>query len=218
MATDNGLLACWALIQAAGIPRPWPGKPEADQALSAWALVLADTSDDRLLTLTTAWLRSSEARFHRWPMPGALLHALPDRDLVDDADDAWGEALRILQWRGAARAPSTPADLEDLRGRLRAAYALAREAGDQDRMQRVEHQGRMLPREDPHRSAALFAGVFACGGWRALGLAEDDAMVAHRASFRSAYRSHRQRRQLTATELQVAALLEDHVTPRLAGP
>lgn len=218
MASDNGLLACWALIQAAGIGRPWPSKAEADHALSAWRLVLADVSDERLLALTTAWLRSSEVKFNRWPMPGALLHAIGDADLVDDADEAWGEALRLLQWKGRDNAPGSPAELEDLRSKLRASYQLAREADNHDRMARLERIGRALPREhDEARTAALFAGVMACGGWRSLGMAEEDAMVAHRASFRACYRGHRQRRQLSATEQQVAALLEGHVTPRLTG-
>lgn len=209
MASESGIIGAWGLIQATGIPRPWPGKSETDTALRAWALVLADVSDERLLTLATAWLRSAEARFGRWPVPGALLHALPDRDSVDDADDAWGEVLRLLQWRGAARAPTTPAELDDLRSRLRAAYTLAREAGDADKMHRIEVQGRAIPRDDPHRTAALFAGVMACGGWRALGIAEDEQMVAHRAAFRSAYRGHRQRARLSSTEEQVVALLGD---------
>lgn len=218
MATDSGLLVAWQLIQAAGIARPWADKAEADRAIAAWGLVLADVDDERLVVLTTAWLRSPEVRFGRWPMPGALLHALGDEASVDDADEAWSEALRLLQWRGRDNAPSTPAELEDLRSRLRASYQLAREAGDHDRMARVERIGRALPREhDEARTAALFAGVMACGGWRSLGMAEEEAMVAHRAAFRACYRGHRQRRQLSATEQQVAALLEQHVTPRLPG-
>jgi len=208
------VIACWGLLQAAGVPRPFVDEREAERALDAWSLVLADVADDRLLAMTTAWLRSDDSRFGRWPLPGALLHALPDPDLVDDSEAAWSEALRLLQWRGRDSAPTSPDELEDLRARLRAAYALAREKGDHDRMARAQRVGAGLPRDDAHRSAALFAGVNACGGWRALGMAEDDTMVAHRAAFRSAYRSRRQRRQLNETERLVAALLEDHVGPR----
>jgi hypothetical protein len=42
-------------------------------------------------------------------------------------------------------------------------------------------------------------------------------MVAHRAAFRGAYRAHRQRRKLTATEQRVAALLDSPNTPPLLG-
>lgn len=215
MATDSGLLACWQVIQAAGIARPWADKAEADRAIAAWGLVLADVPDERLLVLTAAWLRSAEVRYGRWPMPGALLHALGDEANVDDADEAWSEVLRLLEWRGRDNAPSTPEQLEDLRSRLRASFQLAREANDTDRMARIERIGRALPRPDEARTAALFAGVAACGGWRALGMAEEDAMVAHRAAFRACYRGHRQRRQLTEGERKVAALLDDRPGPKL---
>jgi hypothetical protein len=180
--------------------------------------VLADVSDLRLQALTIAWLRSPDARFGRWPVPGALLHALPDPAQIDDADDAWAEVLGLIRLRGADRCPATVAELEDLRGRLRAGYREARERGDAERADRYLRLGAALPRQDDQRSAALFAGVAACGGWRAIGRAEDDQITAHRASFRSAYRGQRQRRQLTATEQQVAALLDAPNRPALPGP
>lgn len=218
MASDKGILTCWGLIQTSGLARPWTSQIEASAALDTWLILLDDIPDGRLLELTAAWLRSPEVKFNRWPMPGALLHALPDPDEVDDGDAAWGEALRLLAWRGRDRSPATVAELDDLRVRIRASAALARETGEADRAERLDRALAQIPRDDPHRAAAFFAGLAACGGWRALGMAETDTLVAHRAAFRAAYRGHLQRRRLSSTEQQVAALLEDHVTPARARP
>lgn len=231
MATTDEVMACWQVIEAAGIPRPFPTVDAATRSAQVWAAVLADVSGQRLAELTTAWLRSPEARFRTWPMPGALLHALPDPATIDDADDAWADAMALIRQWGADRCPSTPAALDDLRIRLRAGIREARQlaenaerdgkpsevARQQAREQRFLALGSRLPRADGARDAALFAGVNACGGWRSLGRAEEDAIVAHRASFRAAYRGHRQRRQLTATERAVVALLDGPSTRRLTG-
>lgn len=207
MPSDKAILGCWALLQASGLPRPWLTEDEAEQALSAWRLVLGDTSDDRLIVLTTAWLRSSEVRYGRWPMPGALLHALGSVEQVDDADEAWAEALGLLANFGRDRCPLTVEALEDWRGRMRAAAAQARELCEDDRADRLQRALGKLPRMDSARNEALLAGVRACGGWKALGSAEEHDLVAHRASFRATYRAHRQRAQLTEGERQVEALL-----------
>lgn len=209
MASEKGIVGVWGLLQAAGIPRPWAKDDEARRGLAAWELVLRDIDDDRLTELTAAWLRSPDSRYGRWPTPGALLHAIPSVDLLDDADEAWGEVLGVIAWRGSAEAPRDPEALENLRSRLRASYELARENGNSDRMARCERIARSIPRADPDRDAAIYAGIQACGGWLAIGRAEDEQIAAHRASFRSAYRSHRTRNRLSSTEEKVIALLGD---------
>lgn len=211
MPSQSGVLSCWMLLETTGLPRPWATEPEAERALSVWALVLADVTDERLIELTTAWLRSPDVRYGRWPMPGALLHALGSPEAVDDADEAWSEVLALLAWRGRDKCPATLDELESFRSRLRAAHASAREAGDQDRMARMQRAAAKLPRADSARTEALLAGVRACGGWRALGSADDDQLIAHRASFRATYRGHRQRRALSQSEQQIAALFEGHL-------
>lgn len=208
VASPIDVTLCWQVIEAAGIPRPWSTPEEADRSVQVWAAVLADVPAERLQACTVAWLRSPEARFRTWPMPGALLHALGTPEQVDDADDAWAEVLGLIRLRGADRCPASVAEIEDLRQRLRAGYREAREKGDAARMERYHRHGAALPREDEHRTAALLAGVAACGGWRALGRADEGTIAAHRASFRACYRGHRQRKQLTATEQQVVALLD----------
>lgn len=205
------------MIEAAGIPRPWSTVDEAELSLKVWAAVLADVPPQRLQAGTVAWLRSEEGKYGRWPVPGALLHALPDPGEVDDADDAWAEALGLIRMLGCERCPSTVAELEDRRQRLRAGYREARERGDTDRADRYLRLGSALPREDEHRNTALLLAVRACGGWVGLGRSDDEAMVAHRASFRASYRGHKQRRQLTATEAQVVALLDGPPRRRLTG-
>lgn len=208
MATPDGVMACWEVLESAGLARPWPTPEESTRSAQVWAAVLADVPDQRLASLCIAWLRSPDARFGRWPLPGALLAALPQREDVDDADDAWAEAMGLIRLLGVSRCPSTVAALEDLRARLRAGYREANAKGDTARMDRYHRLGAALPREDAHRTDALLKGVAACGGWGALGRAEDDAIAAHRASFRGAYRGHRQRRRLSETEQRVVALLD----------
>lgn len=45
-------------------------------------------------------------------------------------------------------------------------------------------------------------------GWRTLGMSSDDDLAAHRASFRTHWRTLRERRQVSATEQAVAALVD----------
>lgn len=215
MARVETIVGCWRVIETAGIPKPWSTESEIEEAARVWAAVLADVPDGRLQAMTIAWLRSSEARFGKWPMPGSLLGALPDEETVDDADEAWADALGLIRILGWARCPATVEALEDRRTRLRAAYREATARKDPLRAEIYARHGKALPREDAARNAAIFAGVAACGGWRALGLAEEEAIPAHRASFRAAYRSHRSRRQLTETEAQVVALLDTGNRPAL---
>lgn len=220
MATADDVMAAWEVLESTGMRRPWDAVDDCNRAAAVWAAVLADVPGEQLAALVVAWLRSPESRFGRWPLPGALLAAIPDDDGVDDADDAWAEALGLIRMLGVERCPDTVEDLEDLRTRLRAGYREASAKGDEGRMQRYKRLGRALPSEDEQRTHALLAGVRACGGWRGLGRATDDRMVAHRASFRASYRGHQQRRRLTATERQVAALLDGNHGPglRLVGP
>lgn len=62
----------------------------------------------------------------------------------------------------------------------------------------VSRYGRMNKPEkyhsDPKRHQCIEAGIAACGGWVMLGLAQEERMAAHRASFRSAYRSCKARK------------------------
>lgn len=211
MARAEGVLAAWRVLEVAGLARPWRTDDEIAEAATVWSAVLADVSDERLAELTIAWLRSPEARFGRWPLPGALLAALPDPASVDDADEAWSEALALLSWRGRERCPGTVAELEDLRCRLAVAAQAAETRGDVDRARRARAHAARLPRPDSARTEALLAGVRACDGWRGLGSCDESQIVAHRASFRAAYRAHRQRGRITEHEAAVEALLgRDH--------
>lgn len=100
MASRAGVLATWKLLEQVGLPRPWAG-PDVDGALATWAMLLADVTDDRLLTLTFAWVRSPDARFGRWPIPGQLLAALGGSDEAV-ADEAWGIALGVIRRYGGS--------------------------------------------------------------------------------------------------------------------
>ncbi len=207
MASFHGVLAAWMVLEHAGLQRPWLAEAAVERAAHVWAAVLGDVPDERLAELTMAWLRSPESRFGKWPMPGALLASLPDPASIDDSDEAWSEALALLAWRGRDRCPSTADELEDLRGRLAAAAQAAELKGDHERARRARALSSRLPRRDEARTEALLAGVRACGGWRALGSCEEEAIVAHRASFRAAYRGKRARRALTEGEARVEELL-----------
>lgn len=206
MGSRIGVMTAWELLQRAGLARPWPEDLEFEAALDTWTLLLADIPDERLVELTRAWLRSPEVRFGRWPLPGALLHAIPDVESIDDGDAAWADALRLLAWRGRDRAPATVAELENLRSKIRAGIELAREMRDANRVERLLRAMQQLPPDDANRTAALLAGVSACGGWKLLGMADEKEMVSNRSSFRAAYRSHRDRRKLIQTEETIADL------------
>lgn len=214
--TDH-VLRCWQVIEAAGIARPWSSPDETERALQVWAAVLGDVEAGRLQACTVAWLRSPDSRYGRWPTPGALLHALPSADAIDDADSAWAEVLELIRLLGVDRCPESVQQLEDRRARLRDGYRSARDSGDTARAERYRRLGSSLPREDEARTTAILAGVRACGGWRSLGRAEEDTLVAHRAAFRASYRGLRQRVALTATEQAVVALVDGPRAPRLTG-
>lgn len=213
----SGILQCWQVIEAAGIPRPWSTTEDTERALAVWSAVLGDVDAARLQACTVAWLRSPESRYGRWPTPGALLHALPSAEAIDDADSAWAEVLELVRLLGIDRCPESVQQLEERRARLRTGYRAARDAGDTARADRYRRLGEALPREDEARTTALLAGVRACGGWRSLGRAEEEALVAHRAAFRAAYRGQRQRVALTETERAVVALVDGPQVPRLGG-
>lgn len=204
-------MGCWGLLQAAGLARPWATDDALDAALAAWRLVLADVPDDHLVACAAAWLRSPEVRYGRWPLPGALLAALPDESAVDDADDAWAECLGLIRLLGCERCPSTVEELDTLRERLQAGIREAEARKNLAALGTLARRRRILaalPREDAQRTEALLGGVRACGGWRSLGRCDEDQLVAHRASFRTAYRGYRQRRQLSQTESNVVALFD----------
>ena len=93
MPSNKAIVACFGVLTASGIEAP----PDLDATLAAWTLVLEGMPDDTLTNATAAWLRSPESRFGKWPTPGALLHVVT----VDDADEAWGLALRHLQRRNS---------------------------------------------------------------------------------------------------------------------
>lgn len=207
-SVEEGIIGAWKLLEGAGLRRPWTTDTELDNALRTWALVLGDTDPGRLLALTTAWLRSSEAKYGRWPMPGALLHALGVADEIDDADDAWGEVLALLHARGrdwCERIVPTADHLVELEQAMRVRTVDLHERGDALLAEQQELRRKALPRGPLPRLVAVYAGLQACGGWRGLGKAED--LTAHRASFRAAYRSQLRRRQLEGQEADVVALL-----------
>lgn len=104
MLTDAGILAAFALLQGAGLALPYRDDADFLRAYNAWRLVLQGVSDQELVDLIGAWLRSPEARFGKWPMPGSLLYVV----MVDDADEAWGLALRRIQTHGGVQYGPTP--------------------------------------------------------------------------------------------------------------
>lgn len=205
---EQGILGAWKLLEGAGLAKPWRTEDDLRNGLRTWALVLGDAAPERVLALTVAWLRSGDAKYGRWPAPGALLQALGDADEIDDADDAWGEVLALLQARGrdwcVAQAPTADHVLE-LDQAMRARAVTLRERGDALLADQQERRRKALPHGPLPRLVAVYAGLQACGGWRGLAQAED--LVAHRASFRSAYRSQLRRRQLEGQEADVVALL-----------
>ena len=205
MGSQSAIIGVWGLLEGAGLVRPWLTTEASETALVAWGLVLADVPDERLTALAVAWLRGPEARYGRWPLPGALLHAIPQPSPLDDADGAWADALGMLRTLGVERCPATVEELEDRRARLRAGVAEAEARGDARAADRRRRLLALLPRSAPE---ALLAGVAACGGWRGLGRAEDEALIAHRASFRAAWRAVVQRGAASETEAAVAGLLD----------
>ncbi len=210
MATNDGIAQCWEVLEAEGFARPQTDPATTELSIRTWGAILADVPDDRLKALTIAWLRSSAVKFGRWPHAGELLHALGDEQLVDDADEAWSEVLSLVRWRGVEWCRSKVGDAEAAiaaRAKLVGILREARTKGDQMRARDAEDMGKRLIRGPEERIRAAYVGLAAVGGWRGLGLSEVDQEAAHRASFRAAYRSHRQRTQLSRTEEQVAGLL-----------
>jgi hypothetical protein len=175
MATSSGIVKCWGLLEASGLKRPFTTDAAAEAALGAWALILGDVTDDRLLTMTVAWLRGADTRF--WPMPGQLLHALPAVESLDDSEQAWAQVLDVVRRVGVLYGDPTPQSI---------ARAL-----------RIE-----LDR------AELLHRAVGSSGWKSLGMSTDDDLPAHRASFRTHWRSLRERARVTQTETDVSALVE----------
>ena len=212
----EAILGAWKVLEGAGLRRPWGSDHEVANALDTWALVLADVEPGRVLVMVTAWLRSPEVRFGRWPMPGALLHALGDNVETDEADEAWGEVLALLQSRGrdwCCRSVATVQALVDLEAAMRDRAQELRTRGDALLAEQQERRRAGLPKGPEGRLVAVFAGLSACGGWRGLAVSED--LVAHRAAFRSAFRGTVQRRRLEGQEAEVVALLGGGPRPRL---
>jgi len=204
----EAILGAWKVLEGAGLRRPWGSDLEVSNALDTWGLVLADVEPGRLLVMAAAWLRSPEARFGRWPMPGALLHALGDNVETDEADEAWGEVLALLQSRGrdwCCRSVPTVLHLVELEAAMRERTQELRTRGDALLAEQQERRRQGLPKGPEARLVAVFAGLSACGGWRGLAVSED--LVTHRAAFRAAFRGTAKRRQLEGQEASVAALL-----------
>lgn len=74
--TDPAIVAAFGLLTAAGITAPWSDRATAAASVRVWALTLDDLTDDDLLIAVRAWLRSPEAKYHRWPVPAEILEAL----------------------------------------------------------------------------------------------------------------------------------------------
>jgi len=167
----EAILGAWKVLEGAGLRRPWGSDLEVSNALDTWGLVLADVEPGRLLVMAAAWLRSPEARFGRWPMPGALLHALGDNVETDEADEAWGEVLALLQSRGrdwCCRSVPTVLHLVELEAAMRERTQELRTRGDALLAEQQERRRQGLPKGPEARLVAVFAGLSACGGWRGL--------------------------------------------------
>lgn len=205
----DAILGAWKVLEGAGLRRPWTSDHELANALDTWGLVLADVEPARVLLMATAFLRSADVRFgSKWPMPGTLLHALGDNVETDEADEAWGEVLALLQSRGrdwCCRSAPTVLHLVELEQAMRERTQELRTRGDALLAEQQERRRQGLPKGPEARLVAVFAGLSACGGWRGLAVSED--LVAHRAAFRAAFRGTAKRRQLEGQEASVAALL-----------
>lgn len=214
-STRNEVLTCWTLIESVGITRPWVDRAAASQALDAWVLILSDQPPGRLQALTLAWLRSSEVRYGRWPLPGALLHALGDAVEPDDSDALWGLAIELAGFVGSANLPATPEEMGDSIGTQDRKYYALREIAetslDGTRRAVASAQGARaarLLRLYPAASqvGALYAGLQAVGGWRGIGRVDVTDCAADRASFRAAVRAHNAREASGRVRDEVAAL------------
>ena len=190
MLTAEHLLAAYAMLDDSGVVRPpelrHPNAQEAHRLLmrraAMDAAILADVEPADLQAAVLAHLRQPEPW---WPRAGQLLALVPARReaAVDEADEAWGKVLTI------ARVGGRDAGLPSNRHRWSLNSA---------------------PWGDPERVTAMWAGIDAAGGWDVICRTEDETtMAAHRAAFRSAYRSSRQRGAIlleVGTVRQIAAV------------
>lgn len=96
-AIVSALKKCRIVITTGG-----PGPNELRDLAAAWAELLHDVTDAELHDAVTAHLRSPTPW---WPTPGQLLALVPSRrmEALDDADTAWGEALRLVSAWGGRR-------------------------------------------------------------------------------------------------------------------
>ncbi len=126
---------------------------------------------------------SQDPKARFWPKPGELIGYAPKRQL-DDIDDSDSAWGSLLE--------------------------CVRSHGWIDPPNQPDGW-RLDP--DPIRCAAMMAGLSACGGWRGLCHSDASANTANRASFRAAYRAHKQRKSITTRQEDTARLLE--FAPRL---
>lgn len=89
MTIESIKAAFEALLDAGVAP---PDRYTTDEGMAAgietWRTLLADVSDEALLSAVAAYLRTPEGRF--WPAPGQVLAHVPGSPAAaDDADAAW---------------------------------------------------------------------------------------------------------------------------------
>lgn len=193
MLTQDDIHQAFAVLAASGLRAP--DAWDSPEALERAMQAWAQVlADLRPLELQTAIVSYLRSPDCRfWPMPGQLLAQVRPTD-ADDADSAWGDLCAGHRRWGFYRPP-----------------ALAESAGE------------WALDPDDARAAAMACGLAALGGWTQFALRSDDDNTAMRASFRAAYRAHRQRRQHEAQAQMSAAILgatgfADFGRPALPAP
>lgn len=191
MVTKDDVLGAFTALELAGLrpPQKWlASEDDLNGAVAIWQQVLADMTGTELRRAIVAYLRSDKAAF--WPMPGQLLHLAKPAE-IDDGDLAWGKLGCLIRRFGSYSPPATS-----------------------------NTEGTWVLDDDPQRRAAMEAGLEALGGWRqACGsMRENEDNAPMRASFRAAYRAHRQRAMQTRESETVRAILEGTNLGHLLAP
>lgn len=173
MATVDGVVYAWRVLASVGLQKPshWSQQEVIRDAIAVWCTLLQDVTDDQLLKLVSAYLRTPDVKF--WPMPGKLLSFLEEvqNDQVDTADFAWGQVLAAIQQYGVSRLK-----LEDGEKRVH----ISPNGSDDQRIRRA---------------------IAAVGGVDAISKAGDDDMAIRShfcAAYRSAKRQERVEREYEA--------------------
>lgn len=160
MLRDRDIIEIFGTMELLGIvmPKSFVDRPTVAAAARAWASVLSDVDVDELREAMVVFARNGSKFF---PSPGELLKLVPRFAAanVGDADEDWGELMRLLRRYGWPNPPTRDGAVNE--GWRPEDLAVAR---------RIER------------------GIAALGGWQACCKLETDDLAAARASFRSVMR------------------------------